>query len=231
MKKFIKRIFKKKPKPGAIEAKKSYAQEGEDMVLHSVFSDLGGRHNGFFIDVGALHPFRFSNTAFFYESGWSGINIEPTPDAIDLFNKHRTRDININCGVSDTEGKMNFYRFDEPALNSFSKELSEERHANSPFNIVDQISIPLLRLETILDQHLKPGQHIDFMSVDVEGLDFNVLKSNNWEKYRPDFLLVEEITGFEAVSTSEINAFLKDLGYAIITKMPRTTIYQHQSVA
>ena len=77
----------------------SYSQEGEDMVLRSFFE---GKKNykGFYIDVGAHHPYRYSNTLYFYKKGWCGINIEPTPGAIKTFNFFRRRYININFGIS-----------------------------------------------------------------------------------------------------------------------------------
>jgi FkbM family methyltransferase len=225
MKKFIKRIIGKEK----VLYKKSFSQDGEDMILNSIFDDLGGRSDGFFIDVGALHPYRFSNTAFFYDRGWNGINIEPTPNAIAIFNEVRIRDINLNYGVSDVEGEMNFYIFDEPALNSFSKDLSEERAATTNYKILDKVRVPVMRLESILDKHLRPGQHIDFMSIDVEGLDLMVLKSNNWSKYVPDFLFVEEMIEIENLGAAEIHNFLKDKGYNFVAKTPRTLLYQHRS--
>jgi hypothetical protein len=74
---------------------------------------------GFYIDVGAHHPFRFSNTALFYKKGWQGINIEPDPSLIKNFNKYRTRDINLNFGVANEEKDLNFFIFNEPAFNTF----------------------------------------------------------------------------------------------------------------
>ena len=231
MSKFIDRITGKKKifREEEIHYKKSFSQDGEDMILHSIFDDLGGRNNGFFIDVGALHPYRFSNTAFFYDKGWNGINIEPTPDAIAIFNNVRMRDINLNYGVNNVEGELSFYIFDEPALNSFSKELSAQRVATTHYKLIDTVTVPVSRLETILDKYLPAGQHIDFMSVDVEGLDLLVLKSNNWDKYIPDFLFVEEIIDIENLSAAEIHNFLKHKGYVFIAKTPRTLLYRHQS--
>ncbi|MDO7744737.1 MAG: FkbM family methyltransferase [Pedobacter sp.] len=224
----LKKILGKNKRPEMY--KRSYSQDGEDMMLNSVFDDLGGRASGFFIDVGALHPYRFSNTAYFYERGWSGINIEPTPDAITFFNEVRQRDININCGINDVEDELLFYVFDEPALNSFSRSLAEERALNPNDRIIDKIKIPVKRLDSVLDQYLKPGQHIDFLTIDVEGLDFKVLKSNNWDKYVPDFILVEEMSDLEALGKGEIHKFLKEKAYTAIGKTPRTFLYQHESV-
>ena len=142
---------------------RSYSQEGEDLILKSMFEDRGRGHKGFYVDVGALHPYRLSNTAFFYEKGWSGINIEPTPTAIELFKKHRPRDINLNLGVGNGTAELTFYCFDEPALNSFSKELSEERHNTSKFKITGEVKIPISPLSVILDEHLPKSKGYEIL--------------------------------------------------------------------
>ncbi len=225
MKKIIKRLFKKDIN-GSKQFKKSYSQDGEDMLLSSFLDDLGGRDRGYYIDVGALHPFRFSNTAHFYDRGWNGINIEPTPNAIKLFEKHRTRDINLNIGIGGQHEKLIFYCFDEPALNSFSKELSEHRDKNTVYKIIETIEIPIYTLEYVLDKYLPAGQHIDFINIDVEGLDLEVLKSNNWEKYRPDFIFAEDIINFVSLEKSEVYNYLTQQKYELLAKTQRTMLFK-----
>lgn len=87
------------------------------MVTNS-FYEGQKNYKGFYVDIGAHHPFRFSNTAIFYKKGWRGINVEPTPEYYQKFKRYRSKDININIGVSDSNTKLTFYKFDEPALNS-----------------------------------------------------------------------------------------------------------------
>ena len=82
---------------------KSYSQEGEDIILARIF---GKQQNGFYVDVGAHHPYRFSNTYFFYKRGWKGINIDAMPGSMKIFNKYRPRDKNIEAGISDTKKKI-----------------------------------------------------------------------------------------------------------------------------
>lgn len=211
--------------------KKSYSQDGEDMILSSMFDDLGGRDRGFYIDVGALHPFRFSNTAYFYEKGWSGINIEPTPTAIEAFNKYRVRDVNLNIGIGENETELTFYCFDEPALNSFSKELSKERNDNTIYNITDEIKIKIYPLHQILKKYVPDGKKIDFLSIDVEGLDMSVLKSNDWQVYSPEFMLVEDIIDIENLAASEVYSYLSALGYVLKAKTERTLIFKQSGLA
>ena len=100
---------------------KSYSQEGEDMILRRLFEK---QKTGFYVDVGAHHPKRFSNTFFFYKKGWSGINIDAMPNSMRLFNEIRPRDTNLEIPISDKKQKLKYYMFNEPALNGFSKELA-----------------------------------------------------------------------------------------------------------
>src|SRR5215207_3271493 len=94
----------------------SYAQEGEDLVLRRLFEE---RTTGFFVDVGAHHPRRFSNTYLFYRAGWRGINVEPNPDLTPLFARERPRDVTLQLGVSDVPGMLTYFRFNDGALNTF----------------------------------------------------------------------------------------------------------------
>ena len=113
----------------------SYSQEGEDMILASIFE---GRSKGFYVDVGAHHPQRFSNTYHFYLQGWSGINIDAMPESMNIFKRTRPRDINLEIPVFDSEQTLTYYAFNESALNSFSKELSTARDGLNQYKIIFQ---------------------------------------------------------------------------------------------
>eukprot|EP01133_Synstelium_polycarpum_P004716 gene4716-5503_t len=205
----------------------SYSQDGEDMILKAFFEQKKGK--GFFVDVGAHHPVRFSNTRYFYKKGWRGINVEPTPSAIGLFNWLRKRDINLNVGVGKEKGTLTFYCFNEPALNSFSKEVSERvSRESSKYKVIKEIGIPVLPLSEILEKNLPQGTAIDFLSIDVEGLDFEVLQSNNWDKYRPEMVLVEESVDVDQLQHSPIYQFMKATGYRFFAKTLRTCFYKKE---
>jgi len=204
----------------------SYSQEGEDMILQSFYQNQKN-YKGFFVDVGAHHPYRFSNTLYFYKKGWKGINIEPTPGAIKSFNFFRRRDINLNIGISGKKDKLIFYCFNEPALNGFSKELSEERNSTSKiYRIEKEILVETYPLADVLDKYLPAGQKIDFFTIDVEGLDLEVLKSNNWDKYKPTFVLVEDSVDFANITSSETYIYLNQMGYELVTKTLRTSFFK-----
>ena len=204
----------------------SYSQDGEDMIIRSFFEEKY-EYKGFYVDVGAYHPYRFSNTMHFYNTGWTGINIEAAPDSADLFKKYRSRDINLNVGIADAEDEMIFYCFNEPALNSFSKELSMERNNKNGYFITAEIPIKVYPLKEVLSKHLPVGQKIDFMSIDCEGLDLQVLKSNDWQKFSPTYLLVEAISdNLEDVISDPIYRYVSALNYKLIAKTLRTLIFK-----
>jgi len=205
---------------------KSYSQDGEDMILRTFMeTEYPKNHKGFYVDIGAHHPLRFSNTAYFYKKGWHGINVEPTPSQIKKFYSSRKRDINIDAAVGTSDDPLTFYLFNEPALNSFDKELSLSRE-NDKYKIIDKVEIPLEKLSSILDKNLPEGTEISFMTIDVEGVDFEILESNDWQKYKPKFILIEDDIDFENITQNKIYNYLKDKGYRLVGKTLRTTIYK-----
>ncbi|RAU83974.1 FkbM family methyltransferase [Pontibacter arcticus] len=198
----------------------SYAQEGEDLLLARIFeSDT----IGYYIDVGAHHPKRFSNTYLFYQKGWRGINIDALPGSMVHFHKSRPADINLEAGISEVPQTLTYYMFAEPAYNSFDKEISESR----PFAITGQKQITTYPLRILLDKYLPANQEISFLSVDVEGFDLEVLRSNNWEKYRPKIILVEILEALEKdVFETEIHRYILSQGYTFYCKSPNTVFYK-----
>lgn len=204
-------------------ALRSYSQEGEDMILRRFFD---GRRDGFYIDVGAHHPMRFSNTYFFYRQGWRGINIEPNPDAARGFRLFRRRDIHVTAGVHTTAGEMRYWCFNEPALNTFDEALMRERIDQTPYRVVNTRMVAVSRLDGILDEFLPGNQRIDFMSIDAEGADFQVLQSNDWARYRPTLVLVEALGWrLELAHNHPIDRFMRGVGYAMIAKTHNTLFY------
>jgi FkbM family methyltransferase len=202
--------------------RESYSQEGEDLILERFFEN---QNSGFYVDVGAHHPRRFSNTFLFYKRGWHGINIEPNPDALKLFQRHRKKDINLGFGVGDIEGQLAYFMFNEPALNSFDRVLSEQRQDHR-YRIIDTKSISVKRLAHILQEYMPAQTPIDFMSIDVEGYDLQVLQSNDWSRFRPACVLVESY-GFDLGKPvgEPIHSFLEKQNYGLFAKTFNTLLY------
>lgn len=207
-----------------------YSQDGEDSVLFSFYEDRL-EYKGFYVDIGALHPLRFSNTHLFYERGWRGINIDAMPGSMKEFNEIRKEDINIEAGISESGSELIFYSFKDPALNSFNKKISETRIANG-WELIEKINIKTFSINDILNKYLPENQKIDFINIDAEGLDFEIIKSLDWKKYKPDFLLAEnlELKNEDIVQFGgdEMYRYLKELGYIVIAKTMRTVIFKNK---
>jgi FkbM family methyltransferase len=181
------------------------------------------------VDVGAHHPVRFSNTYHFYKKGWRGINIDATPGSMRPFGWVRRRDINLELGIGAEAGNLTFFCFDEPALNTLSEQVAQERASGGRYSITKKVEVPILPLREVLQQNMPGGTRIDFLSVDVEGLDEMVLRSNDWQVFRPIFVLAED-TQFDPnegnAQSSGVYAFLRDQGYKLVAKTPRTLIFK-----
>lgn len=205
-------------------ALKSYSQEGEDMILRRIFER---QSTGFYVDVGAHHPKRFSNTYFFYKKGWTGINVDAMPGGMKPFENIRSRDINIEKPISSKKQVLTYYAFNEPALNGFSKEISEARDGLNNYKIEFTKDIETSTLEEVLDENLPSNQVIDFLSIDVEGLDFDVIKFMNIKKYRPRVILVEILgSSLSDLQQDLIYKFLIDEDYALYAKAVNTVIFK-----
>jgi FkbM family methyltransferase len=201
----------------------SYSQFGEDMVLRSIFCRFPNEFKGFYIDVGAHHPKRFSNTYYFYLRGWRGICIDPIPNGGVLFAKQRPRDIFLGIGVSEKEGELPYYIYEEPAFNTFS-----EKFTNSyKFQPIKSIMVRTSPLEKILKEYLPDGVTINFLSIDAEGYDLKILSSNNWQRYRPQIILFEEDTIGVIMDITKLqgNMLLNQNNYEAIAKIPGGLIY------
>lgn len=166
----------------------SYSQDHEDLLIDKL---LNYKLDGFYVDVGAYDPNRFSNTKRFYEKGWMGINIEPDYISYQKFVEHRERDINLNIGIAEEDSELTFYKMDTQTLSTFDKNEAEE-YIKQGYKIVEEKKIPVKTLANVFEENLA-GKSIDFMSVDTEGFDMQVLKSNDWKKYSPRLICIESV--------------------------------------
>lgn len=202
-----------------------YSQWGEDIVLTGLFS---GQKRGFYVDVGAYHPFHYSNTALLYKRGWRGINVDPNPASIVLFKMHRADDRNLNYGVSEEAGEKPYYIFNHQSCNTFSKAQKEVMQKKSFIRFLEERPIACAALQQIIDAHAK-GKTIDFLNVDVEGMSMEVLRSLDFNKSVPKVICVED-DDFDFAKEgygSVIFSYLHKRGYTLHSKVGRSTIYTH----
>lgn len=200
-----------------------FSQEGEEIIVRRYFEY---RNSGFFIDVGAYHPIKFSNTYKLYTLGWRGVNIDATPNSMIAFNEARANDLNIEAAISNEIEDLKFFEFDEGALNTFD-ELKAQKIINAGiYKLISTRQIRTQTLESILDKCIKAGQKIDLLSIDAEGFDLKVLKSNNWEKFRPSLIIIEtdikDIARF--LRSAEAN-YLQEKGYSCFAKTFKSAFF------
>lgn len=214
--------------PTAVYSQKSYSQEGEDLMVDRL---LAGKKSGFYVEVGAHHPFRFSNTYFFYKKGWSGICIDPLPGIKKSFNKCRPRDLFLEVGVSAKEATLEYFMFNEPALNTFDLSIAAERNGLRGYRLIESRKINTFTLEKILKNNIPLHQKIDLLSVDVEGLDLEVLKSNDWELFSPKVIIAECLTTLlDEVGADSVYIFLKSKGYKLYGKSGYSFIFTMEGI-
>lgn len=200
----------------------SYSQNGEDLVIHKL---LGNKKRGFYVDVGANDPVRFSNTQHFYRIGWRGINIEPNFNCFIKIKNARKRDLNLNFGIGGKRSKIMFYQFNFHTLSTFSKK-EALLYQKQGYKLDKTKKIKVEKLSYVFKTLLK-NRKIDFMSVDTEGFDKVVLLSNDWKKYRPRVLCIESVnhTIGGTKKSSGINKVLKDVGYKLYSDNGLNSIY------
>lgn len=123
---------------------------------------------------------------------------------------------------------MTYYMFNEPALNGFNDALKNKYDDSNVYKLINKIKIPIKSLSEILDLYMPLNIDIDFLSIDVEGLDFQVLLSNNWNKYRPKIILVESLNSnnLKSVLNSDMSIFLENKNYVLYAKTINTLIYK-----
>ncbi|CAN2231140.1 FkbM family methyltransferase [Candidatus Planktophila dulcis] len=202
----------------------SWSQGGEDLaLLHAI----AGKKDGLFIDVGAHHPFRFSVTQHLSRLGWRGVNVDANGELIDVFNRERSRDINI-CAAVGTEKSYTFTIFKEPALSSVNGEWKDKFLADG-WEIEKTVTVPGITLRDIYDQNFS-NDCIDLLSIDAEGSDFNVLKSMEFESLEkarfPRFLLLEAAPPVKSALKTDSVEYAMGLGYEPLYVLPMSTLLQ-----
>lgn len=200
----------------------NFSQNDEELILKDIFSSV---NYGFYIDVGCHHPRRFSNTALLYKNGWKGINIDASSKNLKLFNVFRKRDKNINALISEKPEKLKYYYFDDSALNgilSFSKVNSLK---DLGYKVISEEYIVSQRLDDIITNFEVPNKRIDFLDIDVEGYDFQVLKSIELSLFDVRVILIE--TGDKE---NEIAKYLLKYNYSFYKKTDRNSFFLKDSI-
>ncbi len=191
----------------------SFSKSGDDIQLMKLINQS---NPGVYVDVGCWHPVKASNTYYFYLRNWKGICIDPNPELKSLYDIYRKKDIFINCGIGNTSNALKYYMFNESSMNTFSNDFIDKNNLQS--QIIKTIEIPLKPLSIILDENISENDRLDFFDIDVEGFDIEVLKTNNWNKYRPKVIVVESDVSIQEDLNSEITSYIQQQDYRLLGK-------------
>ena len=198
--------------------KSNFSQGKEEQILNDIFSN---QKKGFYVDIGCYHPRRFSNTAILYKKGWNGVNIDANAKNLKLFNCFRKRDKNINTLISEKSENLKYYYFDESALNGVLSETRVNSLMDYGYKVIKEENLVTKRLDDLLTFYETPNNKIDFLDIDVEGLDLQVLKSIDLNIYNVELILIEV-----GDDEHEIVEYLTNFNYFLYMREDRNIFFK-----
>ncbi len=216
---FLSLFAKRLPWHGRI----SFSQFGEDVAAHTLLKQYH-IEQGFYLDIGAYHPVYLSNTYLFYQRGWSGITVEPTPGSAADFRAIRPRDTHLDCVVAPhaEAATVPFYCFAEQSpYNTLSEELARDHARRNACNY-DTLHLPCLTATQILDRYLPTGRQLDLLCTDCEGMDAAILTTMDWPRHVPKVVVFEDAA--LDVTTSPLVRQLSGHGYEVFARIGPSTI-------
>lgn len=166
----------------------SLSQRGEDILMNRYLQD---KKNGYYIDIGANDPWKFNNTGFFYKNGWSGITVEPNITLWKNLKEQRPNDMHIHGLIEKQKRKILFYAFDPHTLSTSSLSMMKS-YKKQGYKLVSVDTIQAYTLSDIFSR-IPNNQQVDIVSIDTEGNELTVLRSNNWSLYRPHMICIETL--------------------------------------
>lgn len=227
MKSFIKKYlpnnlldFSKNIMPSFFYRKISYSQSGEDIIVEFLLDILVNNKPINYCDIGANSPWKISNTAKFYKKNklnYTGVLVEPDPLLYKYLKLKRPNDIILNKGVSLASSNneiLNFFVFDSKTLNTFSEE-EAKKYIQLGYKLTATLDVEVISINYIFENYFKEKE-LHFLSIDIEGLDYEIISDIEFEKFKPLIICIETIS-FEtsgiAKKDERIIDFLKTKGY------------------
>ena len=201
----------------------SFSQSGEDLIVNLLLHNE--KEKGVFVDVGAYHPFRFSNTFMLYLAGWRGVNVDANAEAVELFKMVRPEDVSLRALVSDRIEELEFCRYAEGAYNTANRGSIEElaKRDNPMTKVVGVDRLTTVTLNQIFDQYVGTKK-FDFLNIDVEGLDERIFVTIDFNRYRPKVIAIEmDIANW---TREPVRGFLESKRYRVNSQCYHTTILE-----
>jgi len=187
---YFRRVWKRIYQLAGVYYQKSYSQCGEDLIVDYIFNTLKLAHPSY-LDIGAHHPYFLSNTYLFYRQGCRGVSVEPDPFLFRKISSARRRDNNLNVGMARESGTLRLHIFSSRTLNTFSEE-EAQNYIAAGHEQIETRDIDVLTFDDVMQKHF--DRTPDFISLDVEGMDMEILESIDFSKYRPVVFCIETLT-------------------------------------
>jgi FkbM family methyltransferase len=206
-----------------------FSQFGEDVCLWAWLETLVLLDNrGFYVDVGAHHPRKGSNTYLLRKVlGWTGINIEPDPKLFSAFLEECPDCINLQLAVGDKPRTDTLTIYNHPAANTVSNVLRARQSQDPRIEVVDEIAVEVRPLNEILKSYLPADRDFRLLTIDAEGSDYEIISSLDTDQYKPNLILIEDFDfNLSSPTDSKIFTFLRAIDYAPVSHCMVTTLYR-----
>jgi FkbM family methyltransferase len=205
--------------------KNQYSKNKEDQYLKKIFKN---KINGFYIDIGAYHPYRFSNTFHLYKKGWHGINVDINKESIDLFNISRPRDKNLNIAISnENKIKKFFYKKKKHPMNTLNKDFAKT-YFKEDGRTIRKENIMCKKFDHLMK--IAGRKKIDLLDIDVEGDEYNIIKHIDFKKNFFNIILIE-LSHFNKTAkrnSKKIKQILLKNNYFYVKHCGETSIFKNR---
>tara|TARA_B110001450_G_scaffold152777_1_gene142551 strand:- start:40 stop:747 length:708 start_codon:yes stop_codon:yes gene_type:complete len=227
--KYLKLLYYLFYRPKIFFPKKKYSIFGEDQFVNNYFKN---KSTGFYIDVGCYHPLDGNNTHLLHKRGWHGINLDINFYSIKLFDFFRKKDVNIHSGASNKKDKLAmYYRKEINMLNTLDEKIAKIHFING----YKKKNVQVNTLNFFITKHFKKSKKIDFLNIDTEGTELNVLKSLNFKRYKPQLICIEihnskkmYDTNYSYLKSNNVYKYLINKKYKIIWKKKYSFIFERK---
>lgn len=164
----------------------SYSQFGEDIAASKLLRNI---RSGFYVDVGAHHPLRHSNTAMLHMKGWQGVTVEPNRQGFRACRRFRPHAINVHAAIHNHAESVTLYKFRGGLSNTTMPDRADDMRASK--KVVGEEVVSALSLNRLFERHVPDGVHVNYLSVDIEGYDTEAILEFDLDRHQPDVVCIE----------------------------------------
>jgi len=210
----------------------TYAQQNEDLIVEALLAPVLRRlgrplTSVFYIEIGANHPFQTSNSYLFYRKhGASGVLVEANHQLVQQLKAARPKDEIVEAAVSARhDATILFHQCAIPELSGLNKAHIESFKKNAP---IEPVTVANIHINALFERYA--ARQIDYLSIDVEGVDIELLEAMNFEKYRPYFIQCEPSEHFYSGASDKIVRILETRDYLLVARTEINLIFMDRAL-